>query len=170
MAPKQKAKGQKEIYKGNQETLKFYAAFTVVPNVIYFLVYFLFYSSSFSWLRWIGWLLSAASATAGFLMMYTSAKASFSANGQLVDAGLDLGMTEGMTEYIKDVVIFSGAVIVLGSVSGYFLLLWFVIPAFMFYHLWIQFLWPWIHGPEGGEEPMADQGRRRSRVQKVVHR
>lgn len=46
----------------------------------------------------VGWFICAGSAGGGFAVMYTSAKAQFSPTGQVVDAGLDLSMTEGMTE------------------------------------------------------------------------
>ena len=46
----------------------------------------------------LGWFVCGGSQIAGFAAMYMSARAQFSPTGQLVDAGLDLSMTEGMTE------------------------------------------------------------------------
>ncbi|KAI6182637.1 hypothetical protein M3Y97_00402200 [Aphelenchoides bicaudatus] len=138
---KQATRGQAQVYKENQETIRFYSIGSVIGTGLYILAHTLFFESN-GWKAWVGF----------------SASILFEALGVGFDG----------FKYYKDTVILCVIVQLLALISSYFLLLLFIFPVYGFYQLWVRVLGPWFFAPAPEEDPMDEKRQRRR--QKVVYR
>eukprot|EP00795_Rhopilema_esculentum_P001505 gene1505-15945_t len=83
----------------------------------------------------------------------------------MASKGIDLNVQSGMAEHAKDVILLTVIIQALTLVSGYFLLLWLLIPGYAFYLLWVNFLGPWFFAapPEVDEKQMKKMDRKAKR-------
>lgn len=79
--------------------------------------------------------------------MSRAATPSFSESGALTSAGTDLNMEGGVTDYFKDLIIVTCAVMVTSLISDYFWFGWLIIPLFALVKLWTTVISPWIFAP-----------------------
>lgn len=163
MPPKQRTKGQKEIYLENQKTLSFYRNIIIVASVIQVgvTIFSLFFgTASIFWSLF--WVIVAAGINGGaYWFMSKMATALLSSGGQVEDAGSDLNVDSGTAEYVKDTIILTASVQCLAAlVSNYFWLLWLLAPGYAFYQLWVNLLWPWFRAGSGDDE-LSDKDKKR---------
>nr|XP_055065944.1 transmembrane protein 208-like [Misgurnus anguillicaudatus] len=173
MPPKGKVgtKGKKQIHDENQNTLKFYFRIILGANAIYVAINFLlFYNSSTFWTLF-SILFAMAVYVGSYKSMSAMAKATFADDGSLLDGGIDLNMEQGMAEHLKDVILLTAIVQVLGTLSSYFWYFWLLAPARAFHLLWVNFLGPWFSAdsqaaPEENEKNDKKQRRQERRQMK----
>ncbi|XP_072169329.1 transmembrane protein 208-like [Diadema setosum] len=167
MPPKGKVatKGQKQIATENAETLKFYSNIMLAASIIYVGLRLLWRYESFTWWNWLVLAFASAIYFGCYHFMSSMAKPKYSEKGTVVDGGLDLNMQSGMGEHIKDIILVTAIVQVLGVFSEYFWLIWFVVPGRAFYLLWVNILSPWIFAPppEVDEKKQKKMERRQNR-------
>ncbi|OQV20713.1 putative Transmembrane protein 208 [Hypsibius exemplaris] len=164
---KQAAKGQRQIYRENKETIFFYSCVIAAANVIYVAATRLFFWEEFSFKFQMIFVVTSVIYLASFLLMKRMAKSRFSAlDGGLVDAGTDLNMSSGMAEHIKDIILLLAIVQCAGLVWNYFWLALLLIPARAAFMLWRSVLAPYIFAPappEADEKKQKKQERRMNR-------
>ena len=68
-------------------------------------------------------------------------------DSNLLDAGLDLNMENGMAEHVKDLIILTAAVQVVALLSNYFWYLLLLVPLRGGQMLWSNVISPWIFAP-----------------------
>jgi len=169
-APKGKVatKGQKKIYEENVETLNFWSKAIFVCCLVTALTVIVFWTS-FS----IGLIFLEAFGCAVLIGCYKffamMATPTLSESGALLDAGSDLNCESGTAEYVKDIVIVTLGVTLLGLVSGYFWIFWLVVPAFAFWKLWVNILSPWFfqEAPPEMDEKKAKKMERKQQRRKA---
>ncbi|XP_054748718.1 transmembrane protein 208-like [Lytechinus pictus] len=167
MPPKGKVgtKGQKQILAENAETLNYYRNIMVGASLLYIVIRLLWKLDTFTWWNWLVLAFATAVYFGCYYFMRMMAQAKYSETGALLDGGLDLNMQSGMGEHIKDIILVTAIVQVLGIFSEYFWLIWFVIPGRAFYLLWVNILSPWIFAPapEVDEKKQKKMERRQNR-------
>uniref|UniRef100_A0A914I9C2 Transmembrane protein 208 n=1 Tax=Globodera rostochiensis TaxID=31243 RepID=A0A914I9C2_GLORO len=100
---KRAARGQRQIYEENKQTLLCYVMASVCSSVLVFsLNYFLFLPQMGAW---VGLTLSSVCQLFSVALMSTMMKTVRNERNQLVDAGLDLNDPNAFGEYCKDIVI-----------------------------------------------------------------
>lgn len=156
---KQATKGQKEIYKGNQETLRFYSimtAATVLPKLVF---------SPMSTTTNLVMILFSILVQSGCLggMLYMSKPVISGSSQTIVDGGIDLNMKGGFADYLKDIIITTVACTLLSLFSNGFWALWLWLPAFFIYKIWMSVLAPWFFAPapEDLAPEVADKKRKK---------
>ncbi|XP_065064176.1 transmembrane protein 208-like [Rhopilema esculentum] len=154
MAVKQATKGQKQIDKENAESLRFYRHIVLLALAMYALIRFLVLGNSVYWAHYL-MLISFSLAHLGSYQFMSS----------MASKGIDLNVQSGMAEHAKDVILLTVIIQALTLVSGYFLLLWLLIPGYAFYLLWVNFLGPWFFAapPEVDEKQMKKMDRKAKR-------
>ena len=170
-APKGKVatKGQKKIYEENLETLSFWSKcifFVIAAAGITLVVFWTSFSVSLVILEIFG--CGVLIGCYKFLSMM--ATPIFSETGALIDAGSDLNCESGTAEYIKDIVIVTLIVTLLGLLSSYFWLFWLVVPIYAFYKLWVNILAPWFfqEPPPEVDEKKAKKIERKQQRRKYL--
>ncbi|XP_069757117.1 transmembrane protein 208 isoform X3 [Narcine bancroftii] len=89
----------------------------------------------------------------------------FSEDNTLLDGGIDLNMEQGMAEHLKDIILLTAILQVLGCASTYFWYLWLLAPGRALYLLWVNILGPWFTAesptnPDVSEKKQKRQERR----------
>ncbi|XP_069757116.1 transmembrane protein 208 isoform X2 [Narcine bancroftii] len=138
-------KGKKQIFEENKETLKFYLRIILGANVLLGFA-LVVYSFSYRWMQGM-------------------AQPIFSEDNTLLDGGIDLNMEQGMAEHLKDIILLTAILQVLGCASTYFWYLWLLAPGRALYLLWVNILGPWFTAesptnPDVSEKKQKRQERR----------
>ena len=163
MPAKPRTKGKQEILRDNQSALSFYWHVSVACSAIHTSSFLVFYGAT-SW-----WHLLAASVAVGahylaHRTMRAIARPIYGA-GQLLDGGIDLSLSGGVGEHMKDVVLFTGMLQVAGIVSDYSWWLLLLVPVRAAYIVW-PYLSPWLRSSPEGMQPEKPVKRREKRVYK----
>lgn len=157
---KQATKGQRQTYDENQETLKFYSIFAIIPFVIrWTLMWILAYS--FSTAEIILNTIAILCQVVAISVMYKMAKPVLS--GQtVVDSGMDLNLEGGFADYLKDLIITTSILTCVTSVlPNWVAILWFWLPIWIIVKIWNSIVAPWIFQPAPEEPDMSDKKRRK---------
>lgn len=100
------------------------------------------------------------------MFMKWMAQAKYSETGSLVDGGIDLNLKEGVSEYVKDLIILTALVQLLSLIHNYFWFLWLAAPGFASYQLWVKLIAPWIFAPA----PEVDEAKEDKKQRKLDRR
>jgi len=168
MAPqkgKQGTKGQKQIIEENQETLAFYRNMVFGANGIYFTVMFVFYEISTFYI--VMTLLSLAAYIGSYQFMAYMARPKFSETGQIMDSGVDLNMSGGIAEHVKDIIILTAGTQLLSLISDYFWLLLLLAPVRGFYMVWVSILSPYFFSPNTMHPQEVDEKKQKKMERKM---
>lgn len=170
-APKGKVgtKGQKKIYEENLETLNFWSKcifFVCVTTALTLIVFWTSFGVGIVFLELFG----CGVLIGCYKFIAMMATPVLSETGALIDAGSDLNCDSGTAEYVKDIVIVTLAVTLLGLLSSYFWLLWLIVPTFAFYKLWVNILSPWFfqEAPPEPDEKKAKKIERKQQRRKFI--
>jgi hypothetical protein len=152
---KQATRGEKQILEENRQTVDFYFYVFLISNVTYLTLRYVFFWSTFT-AKFIFLYAFTASLSSGayYFISYVGRPVKDEA-GVIVGAGSDLNLPGHISEYAKDVVLFAAICYALTLVSDYFWLTLLVVPCYVFYKLWVNFLGPWFFAP--APETDADQ-------------
>lgn len=156
---KEATKGQKQIYEGNKETIKFYS---IMAGTSLALKLIMNPTSTTTNLMLI--IFATIVQFCGIGGMYYMAKPVISGPSQtVVDGGIDLNIKAGFADYLKDLIITTAICTTLSLFSNGFWLLWLWLPAFCVYKIWMSVIAPWIFEPAPEEVPqeVADKKRRK---------
>ncbi|XP_028392764.1 transmembrane protein 208-like [Dendronephthya gigantea] len=177
MAPakgKQPTKGKKEILQGNKDTLGFYGKIMAASMAIYVVVCVLILYNSSGWLTVLALLFSSSVYGGCYKAMESMAKPTYSDTGVLLDGGIDLNMTSGMAEHLKDLILLTAIVQVLSIISNFFWLLWLLAPGRAFYMLWTSILAPWIFAEAPIQEDLDPKQQKKlekkMRKEKIIYK
>ncbi len=192
---KQATRGTKQILAENQETVTFYFRVAKtspttpspqvnlishsktnkvlsVSNVAYLALQYLFFWPSFTSL-YIG--LFAVTSLASWLSFYfmkNMARPDLDESGTVLGPGSDLNMQGHISEYFKDMILFTVIVHCLSLASAYLWLTLLVLPLYVFVLAWKNFLGPWFFAPAPEQDPSGDGMAAQKKVKekrKVVH-
>lgn len=156
---KQGTKGQKQIYDGNKETIKFYLIMAFIPIVakVFFSI------STTSYLNLFLLVASIIIQSVAIYGMYYMAKPVVSGpSNTVVDGGIDLNLKSGFADYLKDLIITTSICTALSVFSNGFWLLWLWLPCFYLYKIWVSVIAPWIFQAPPEEQPeVADKKRKK---------
>jgi hypothetical protein len=144
---KQATRGDKQILVENEQTINFYFRVFSISNGAYLLLRFLLFWQSFTSKFIILYLLTLTVSGLGYYFINYMGKPIRDFDGSIIGAGSDLNMPGHISEYAKDVILFAAIVHLLTLVSDYFWLLLIVVPVYVFYILWKNFLGPWFFAP-----------------------
>ncbi|XP_046843301.1 transmembrane protein 208-like [Xenia sp. Carnegie-2017] len=171
---KQPTKGRKEILQGNKETLAFYIKIMAAATFAHIGVCFLLFFSTAGWFALLSLVFSSSVYIACYKTMRSMAKPTYSSTGALLDGGIDLNMTSGMAEHLKDLILLTAIVQILGLLSHYFWLLWLLAPGRAFYMLWTNILAPWIFAEPLDQEVVDPKQQkkldRKMKKEKIIYR
>jgi len=151
---KQPVKGAKQIKEENQQTYDYYVKLVCAAYGLYGTIYLIF--NGLSTPGWLELTLLCASLAVVFLCMKT-----FSS---MQSSNLNLNMSSGVAEHVKDVLLVTVGCQFLSSFSLYCWLIWLIVPMVAFYQLWVRILAPWIFAeapPEMTEKQKRKIERRR---------
>lgn len=96
--------------------------------------------------------------------MNSMAKPVLDENGSMIDPGSDINMPGHISEYVKDVILFSVIVQVLSLISSYFWWVLLIAPIYVFYLLWKNFIGPWIFAPAPEESTEKEQKKPKEKI------
>jgi len=164
---KQATRGQEQIYKENQQTIRQYLLASVVGSGAFLIVHILLVEFA-GWKAWTGFSFSMLLEVVALTLMTSSTRCQKGEKGKIVDAGVDLNDSHSFGEYYKDVIILCVIVQLLALISSYFLLVLLLFPAYGSYKLWVIVLGPWFFAQPAEEDPKDE--KRQKRRQKVVYR
>ena len=165
---KQGTRGLKQILEENKQTVSFYFNVLAGSNSVYLaLMYFLFWET-FTVRYIIFFLLTTLLSWTAFYFMKNMAIPELDSNGAIIGAGSDLNMQGHISEYLKDVILFTTIVHGLSLISLYFWLLLIVAPVYVFYLLWKNFLGPWFFAPAPAVDPNENDQKKVREKRKVV--
>ena len=91
-------------------------------------------------------------------------------NGSIIDPGSDINMSGHISEYLKDIILFSVIVQMLSFISNYFWLLLIIAPVYVFYLLWKNFIGPWIFAPAPEDPNEKEQQKKPKEKIKYLRR
>jgi hypothetical protein len=166
---KKATRGEKQILEENVETINFYFYMYASSNLAYLaLTYFLFWESFTTKFVLLYSLTAFVSSIAYYFITYMG-KPIRDESGAIIGAGSDLNMEGHISEYAKDAIIFSVIVLALSLISSYFWLALIVVPVYVFYLLWKNFLGPWFFAPAPEEDPAQDQKKVKEK-RKIIRR
>ncbi|KAG8263333.1 hypothetical protein J6590_035171 [Homalodisca vitripennis] len=97
---KQGTKGQKQIVEENAETLKFYWRMALIANAVYYSLALTVLSDCFTWINILMLVISTIVYATSYQFMGYISVPKYTATGQLIDAGVDLNMEGGLSEYV----------------------------------------------------------------------
>ena len=144
---KQATRGLKQILEENEQTIKFYFNVLSITQCVYLLVTYFIFWPSFTTMYICLFGLTASASWLAFYFMKSMAAPVKEENGAIIDAGSDLNMTGHISEYLKDIILFSTIVQLMSFLSSYFWWLLVIAPVYVFYLLWKNFLGPWFFAP-----------------------
>lgn len=157
---KQATKGQKQIYEGNQETIKFYAIMAFV-SIMFHITPTLLFSWRLNTFLTVFEILVQVLGIAG--MNYMAKPVLSGPSNVVVDGGIDLNLKGGFADYLKDLIITTTICTALSIISNWFWLLWLWLPGLFVFKIWTSFIAPWIFEPAPEEPPkeVADKKKRK---------
>nr|ACO15035.1 Transmembrane protein 208 [Caligus clemensi] len=151
---KEATRGSKQIVKENAETIQFYRNIILGSNGMYFLIMTLL-GPRYGYTEILCFLLSASLCISGYQFFSYFGSPTLAENGSVLDTGIDLNITSGVSEHVKDLIILVGFAQVLSLFSNYFWLLLLLIPARGFWMLWKSVIAPWLFAPAPEEDTSA---------------
>lgn len=164
---KQATKGQKQIYEGNQETLKRFT-FVAIASILIKLI-FLFYRSSTTYVAIFLVLFSIIVQGASIFGMRYMAKPVISGPSKnVVDGGIDLNLSGGFADKLKDIMITTSACSILSVFSEGFWALWLWLPGYFVYEVWVNVIAPWIFQPAPEENDEKSDKKKRKLERKMA--
>lgn len=145
---KEATKGQKQIEKENQETLKWYVSLavgTLLPRLLITSMYMT--TSNIVWTCFALFIHIMA-----LVAMYYTAL-----------PGVDLNLAGGFGEKLKDIILSTSICSVITCYSNWFWFLMLWLPAYYVYKLWVTVIGPWIFqpAPEGPPPEVAEKKRKK---------
>lgn len=167
---KQATRGLKQILDENAQTVNFYFNVLAISNVSYLMLRFALFWNSFTLKFIILFAMLSLFTWIAFYIMKSMAKPTLDENGSVLDAA-DLNMPGHVSEYFKDIILFSPIVYSTSLISNYFWLLLLVYPGYAFYLAWKNFLGPWFFAP-APEDPSsgADQSDKKVKEKRKMIR
>ncbi|XP_065226029.1 transmembrane protein 208 [Planococcus citri] len=166
---KQATKGQKQIVAENKSTLQFYRNMALIANALYLVSGFFFFD--ILTFKQISLLVFSSSLYIGsYQFMASMAKTKYSAEGQLIDSGLDLNMEGGVSEHIKDLFILTAGCQVLSIYSSYFWLLWLLAPGRALWLAWVNFLGPYFQQQSAANQPPEVNEKKQKKLERRMKR
>lgn len=185
MPAKQRTKGQKEIYIGNEETKSYYMRMSIIASCIQIVCILLsiILGLNTGILHIIGCVLCCLVHYGAYRIFLWIATPYFSPDGQLLDGGIDLSIPNGTGEHMKDAVIFIALLQIGTLITNYAWLLVLIVPGRILYLIWpylkglLQaggYIGDTSHQTTGGLEqegsiPTAGK-RKKEKIKKVYHK
>ncbi|CAB3375775.1 transmembrane protein 208 [Cloeon dipterum] len=170
MAPQQKGKqgtkGQKQIYEENIATLSFYRNIALGATGSFALVTAIFFEI-FTTSNILLFIFATIIYTGGYMFMGMMAKASLTETGQLLDAGLDLNMQDGVAEHVKDMVILTAFCQVFSLFSNYAWFFWLLAPGRALWLLWGSVIQPWLTQSNDQQQPEENEKKQKKMERKM---
>ena len=165
---KQATRGLKQILEENTETIKFYFNLLAISNGVFLAIRYLLFWESFTTKYIVLFGFTSILSWLAFYFMKSMTTPEFNENGTIIGPGSDLNMQGHISEYLKDVIIFSAIVQSLSLISDYFWLLLIVAPCYVFYLLWKNFLGPWFFAPAPEENNEQQQEKKVKEKRKFI--
>lgn len=162
---KQATKGQKQIYEGNQETLKFFTLMAVITILARLLIV---YYKSPTYLNISFAIFAIFIQVVAVGCMRSMCSKAVTSGKVVLDGGIDLNLAGGFADYLKDIIITTSACSVLSIVSEAFWLLWLWIPAFWAYKVWSKVIGPWIFQPAPEESSEVTDKKKKKLERKMA--
>ncbi|KAG0711107.1 Transmembrane protein 208 [Chionoecetes opilio] len=159
---KQGTKGSKQIMQENTDTLVFYRNMILGTAAIYFATGFMFFTA-FPAMDLTLMVVAGLVLAGCYHFMSSMATPKRNPDGSLIDEGCDLNIEGGIAEHVKDLVILTCGIVVLGTISSYFWLMWLLAPCRGAQMLWTNILSPWFfqEAPPQPEERVLDKKQRK---------
>ena len=116
---KQGTRGEKQILQDNADTVKFYFNVLAASNVAYLALRYLFFWESFTTKFVVLFTLTSLLSWASFYFMKYMAKPILAEdNVTVISAGSDLNMQGHVSDYLKDIMLYSPIVYIFSLVSN----------------------------------------------------
>lgn len=167
---KQATRGLKLILVENQETVQFYLRVLTISSLTYLAVQYLFFWDNFTTKYISLFIITSSIALLAFYFMKKMAKPEMDEGGLIIGAGSDLNMQGHISEYFKDIILFTVIVHALSLFSNY---LWFtliIVPIYGFILIWKNFLGPWFFAPAPENQEQADPNQKKVKEKKKIVR
>ncbi|RNA10890.1 transmembrane protein -like [Brachionus plicatilis] len=165
---KQGTRGTKQIIEENRQTVDFYFNVFTISNVAYLIIRYLLFWDTFSAKFILLYTLTAFTSLVAYYFISYVGKPILDEKGIAVDYSSDLNMSGHVSEYAKDVILFSVIQYILSLISNYFWFALIILPLYVFVKIWQNFLGPWFFEPAPEEEPQ-DQKKQKTKT-KVIRR
>lgn len=150
---KEGTRGAGQIMKENAATLVFYRNMIMGVNALYFATNTMMGHSYFTF-DIVMFVISALLYIASFQMMRSMGQPSDDTT-----PGLDLNMSGGMAEHLKDLIILTAGAQAFSILSTWFWLILLLAPLRAFLMLWTNVIAPWIFQPGPEEDDVSDKKR-----------
>ncbi len=171
---KQATRGLKQIIEENEVSRKFYMRFYLITNLVYVVLRYAFFWTSFESKFIIVYSLSSFVQLLALVYMVHISQPVYSDDSEskkIIDYNMDLNMAGGgnMCEYLKDLILLPAFVYLLSLYTNYAWFLLLAIPVYVVVKLWTTVLAPWIFAPapepnEAAESKKAKEKRKTIRV------
>ncbi|CAF0771613.1 unnamed protein product [Brachionus calyciflorus] len=166
---KQATKGTKQIIEENRQTVDLYFNIFWISNIAYLVLRYILFWETFTAKFITLYTITALFAFAAYYFISYVGKPITDDSGLAVDYNTDLNMNGHISEYAKDIILFSVIVYTLSLISNYFWLTLLIAPFYGFVKLWQNFLGPWFFAPAPEEEETKDQKKQKVKT-KVIRR
>lgn len=166
---KQGTRGEKQVIEENRQTIDFYFNVLWISNLTYFILRYLLFWETFT-AKFIFFYVFTGSLASGAYYFISYMGRPIVEEGVIVGAGSDLNLPGHISEYAKDIILFSCIVYVLTLVSDYFWLTLLVAPLYAFYKLWVNFLGPWFFAPAPEDSNDANDQKKPKEKRKIIRR
>jgi hypothetical protein len=140
--------------------LAFYFNVLLVSNVAYLALRYLLFWNSFTVKFMMLYTLTCIGGSIAYYFMSYLGQPIKDENNVIIGAGSDLNMPGHVSEYAKDIVLFSPIVYILSLISNYFWLSLLIVPGYAFYILWKNILGPWFFAPAPETDPNEKDGKK----------
>jgi hypothetical protein len=167
---KQGTRGLKQVLIENKETIDFYFKVLSGSNSIYLIARYLLFWESFTSLYIVLFSLTTALSWFSWYFMKNMATPELDEMGVTIGAGSDLNMQGHISEYFKDIILFTVIVHALSLITDYFWLLLIVAPIYLFVLLWKNFLGPWFFAPAPEEDDTKQNDQKKVKEKKKIIR
>ena len=165
---KQATRGLKQVLAENQETIKFYLQALAASNCLYLIIQYLFFWTEFTSLYVFLFASTSLLSWAAWYFMKSMAIPEQDEIGVIIGAGSDLNMQGHISEYFKDIILFSIIIHASSLLSNYFWFLLVAAPIYLFVLLWKNFLGPWFFAPAPEEEEKQQDQKKIKEKKKIV--
>ncbi len=168
---KEGTRGAKQIASENAATVQFYRNMILGANGIYFTGMTL-QGATYGGFEITMFLIAAAISIASYQFLARAGTPTLSSDGQLVDPGVDLNMTDGLAEHVKDIIILNSFAQMLSLLSNYLWLLLLLLPLRAFWMLWRTVISPWLFAPAPEDDPAvaAADAKKQKKMERKMRR
>lgn len=166
---KKATRGEKQILEENVQTINFYFYMYAGSNVVFLTLTYLLFWESFTTKFVLLYALTALVSSIAYYFITYMGKPIRDETGAIIGAGSDLNMEGHISEYAKDAIIFSSIVLALTLISSYFWIALVIVPIYVFYLIWKNFLGPWFFAPAPEEDNTQDQKKVKEK-RKIIRR